>query len=506
MTKKFTRGRLCALGTSGAGLVVLVIAVVVGWVVVPNVIDGKVKDETQLVESSDVWEKWKDIPVPIYLKVWFFNVTNAHEFGTTTTSDWSAVPQFKEVGPYVFKETRVKYDIREGPLDTLYFRQNISYVFDAAMSGEGLHENDIVTTVNLPFVAAITLLQINKPLHMLGNALLTSLLSSNESIFASAAVNKVLFKGVDLKPIYKTVELAARALSIPLPDEIFNGTFAYYRGKNDSNGEGEWRVYRGVEDSTMFNTIKSVNDGKTRLEPWWKDHCAMVNGTDGTMFPPFITKDTRLYIYVPEICRSIFIEYDSETEYEGIKGYRFKLPPEMFTDPYVYTANMCFCMDVKGEFNNSCNFNGMGRLFSCKANVPVTIGKPHFLDADEWVVEEARKFGMSPRRNDHDTFLDLEPNTGFPLRAHKRLQIGAEIQPLNETVTLLTPLRTIPHIIYPVFWADEQAVLDEPLIDEIKQKLTTPLKIVMISKWTAVAIGIALASGGAALFTYSWFH
>lgn len=59
--------------------------------------------------------------------------------------------------------------------------------------------------------------------------------------------------------------------------------------------------------------------------------------------------------------------------------------------------------------NDSCNFNGMGRLFSCKEQIPIAISKPHFLDADEWVITQARSFGMSPRREDHDTYLDLEP-------------------------------------------------------------------------------------------------
>lgn len=57
-------------------MVVLILAGVVGWVVVPNVIEGRVKDETRLVEESDIYEKWMDIPIPLYLNAYFFEITN----------------------------------------------------------------------------------------------------------------------------------------------------------------------------------------------------------------------------------------------------------------------------------------------------------------------------------------------------------------------------------------------------------------------------------------------
>lgn len=62
----------------------------------------------------------------------------------------------------------------------------------------------------------------------------------------------------------------------------------------------------------------------------------------------------------------------------------------------------------------------------------------------------------------------------------------------------------IPHIIYPLFWVDEQAELDDELIEEIKTKLVRPLNAVTIGKWTAIGVGSALFIGGLVATVFLW--
>lgn len=89
------------------------------------------------------------------------------------------------------------------------------------------------------------------------------------------------------------------------------------------------------------------------------------------------------------------------------------------------------------------------------------------------------------------------------MRVHKRLQIGGEIQPLKTpALASMRPFVTMPHIIYPVFWADENAELTPELVDELKDKLITPLNWVKIGKWTLIGIGAFLTIGGALLFIF----
>jgi len=77
--------------------------------------------------------------------------------------------------------------------------------------------------------------------------------------------------------------------------------------RNGQNADGLWEVYSGTRDISKFNTIKSI-DGSPRLpDGWWNGTCGEIKGTDGSMFPPFITKDTTLYAHSPEICRSVWL-------------------------------------------------------------------------------------------------------------------------------------------------------------------------------------------------------
>jgi hypothetical protein len=61
---------------------------------------------------------------------------------------------------------------------------------------------------------------------------------------------------------------------------------------------------------------------------WWKsDKCNAINGTDGTIWPPFVDKRDRLYFFVPDVCRySNYSEINSEINlklYENIIYYQF---------------------------------------------------------------------------------------------------------------------------------------------------------------------------------------
>lgn len=59
----------------------------------------------QLSEDSDTYEKWRDIPMPIRLDVYFFNVSNYEDFAIPKDGklDWGIHPKFEEVGPFVFE-------------------------------------------------------------------------------------------------------------------------------------------------------------------------------------------------------------------------------------------------------------------------------------------------------------------------------------------------------------------------------------------------------------------
>ena len=65
---------------------------------------------------------------------------------------------------------------------------------------------------------------------------------------------------------------------------------------------------------------------------------------------------------------------------------------------------------------------------------------PHFLDGDPKLAEAID--GISPVREDHKTILNLEPHTGMPLQAHKRIQISVPLRqdPALTCLSTATPV------------------------------------------------------------------
>lgn len=49
--------------------------------------------------------------------------------------------------------------------------------------------------------------------------------------------------------------------------------------RNNTNADGLWEVYSGVRDSSKFSIIKTI-EGESRLDDWWDDECAMINGME----------------------------------------------------------------------------------------------------------------------------------------------------------------------------------------------------------------------------------
>ena len=63
------------------------------------------------------------------------------------------------------------------------------------------------------------------------------------------------------------------------------------------------------------------------------------------------------------------------------------------------------------------------------ATLPLFISKPHFLDGDSVLPGSVK--GLTPTRDIHDTYLDIEPNTGALCRVHNRVQVNYQVNNYN---------------------------------------------------------------------------
>lgn len=63
------------------------------------------------------------------------------------------------------------------------------------------------------------------------------------------------------------------------------------------------------------------------------------------------------------------------------------------------------------------------------SDAPVVITLPHFYEADQrygLMVD-----GLNPSAEKHQIFMDIEPNTGYPLRGGKKIQFNMFIRKIE---------------------------------------------------------------------------
>ena len=71
------------------------------------------------------------------------------------------------------------------------------------------------------------------------------------------------------------------------------------------------------------------------------DTCHALRGTDGVFFPPIMDKKYPVWIYVPEMCRSVFADYESEVEVKDVTAWRYRANINLIN--YTHPENLCFC-------------------------------------------------------------------------------------------------------------------------------------------------------------------
>lgn len=77
------------------------------------------------------------------------------------------------------------------------------------------------------------------------------------------------------------------------------------------------------------NTARFIMWNKeTSVANWGTPYAGMINGTEGTLFHPGVSRNDTLYVFVDQLFRSGFFTYQKDVEQFGIKLYRFVLPAD----------------------------------------------------------------------------------------------------------------------------------------------------------------------------------
>lgn len=135
------------------------------------------------------------------------------------------------------------------------------------------------------------------------------------------------------------------------------------------------------------------------------------------------------------------------------------------------------------------------------------VSKPHFLDADSYYLQSMS--GMFPDRDQHDSYLDVEPNTGTVIRSAKRYKINKKIKSLPNIVSfeknslfrlqynvnlqpniMLWPNAT-KHVMVPLFWTEVLYQAPDNVVDAMRELYWWQLTMVIIH-WFCLVAGIML--------------
>ncbi|TSM28082.1 Electrogenic sodium bicarbonate cotransporter 4 [Bagarius yarrelli] len=173
-------------------LVVGLLAVVFGAVLVfvgPVVIKEQIIKNVEINPRNSLsYTMWKDIPVPFFMSVYFFNVLNPEEILA------GEKPTVEQRGPYVYREKRWKDNITFHDNKTVSYREYRQYFFEESMSVG--NESDVVTIPNMLVLGASVMMEyLPVPVRRMISA---TFFSFKEEAFVTKTVGELMW-GYDSK-------------------------------------------------------------------------------------------------------------------------------------------------------------------------------------------------------------------------------------------------------------------------------------------------------------------
>uniref|UniRef100_A0A8C9HSM2 Platelet glycoprotein 4 n=1 Tax=Piliocolobus tephrosceles TaxID=591936 RepID=A0A8C9HSM2_9PRIM len=271
--------------------------------------------------------------------------------------------------------------------------------------------------------------------------------------------------------------------SLSVGTEADNFTVLNLAVAYNNTADGVYKVFNG-KDSISKVAIIDTYKGKRNLS-YWESYCDMINGTDAASFPPFIEKSQVLQFFSSDICRSIYAVFESDVNLKGIPVYRFVLPSKAFASPVQNPDNHCFCTEK--IISKNCTSSGVLDISKCKEGKPVYISLPHFLYASPDVSETTD--GLNPNEEEHRTYLDIEPITGFTLQFAKRLQINLLVKPSNK-IQVLKRLKR--NYIVPILWLNETGTIGDEKAKMFRSQVTGKINLLGLIEMILLSVGVVM--------------
>ncbi|CAB3401786.1 unnamed protein product [Caenorhabditis bovis] len=468
----------------GIGSLMLFAGLISHVLVIPLIVKHQIAQNSRLVDGSTLMEKWKKPDYRMKFRLFVFSTKNPDEFMA------GARPEVVRSGPYVFDKKLENRVISMGN-GTVKYKRYFTYHFNEADSCQTCILGNRIWIPNMiyqKFVEAASTEGMK--------AAATTLLS--QTAFLEVEVEEMLFEGYKDPFLDKVCEIPFMNFVcetiLDIPDRI--GLF--YEANN--TGSKIYEIDDGSSNPADLGKILTIDDETHLDESWWStEESRRIRGTDGSLFPPFIEKTDRLYVYVAELCRSIWIEFKEECEYKGVRAYRFMLPPSVLDVDH--PGNEGFCNPSPKKFYASqnasnCMPRGLLEISRCqRSQPPIAISLPNFLFAADEVASGVGGLNASDEAAD-SILVDIEPRLGVVLYARRVSQVNIEMW-RGENLSFPVNLRKMKSSLIPVLIVNETSEIDDESLREIKEQLYdtewyaySSCDILMVIGGIALAIGV----------------
>ncbi|KAE8751623.1 hypothetical protein FOCC_FOCC001470 [Frankliniella occidentalis] len=431
------RCRPCRV-TCGLLVALLVVLLLTGSVLLclTDFFETMIRKGLVFQEGGPLFTGWKAPPLKPLVRVRIFNYTNTNQF----LEGFDEKLRVQELGPYTYRETLERINIRFHDNGTMSYNERRSHVFEPE-EGNPSREDDVVVVPNLPLIGAVaqaakmsmwsqlgvnTFLMINPPGEFETLRARDFLFGYDNSVYSLAKGANAVFGG---GPLPKLGLLSTRS-------GVSNDTYTVWTGRGD--------VSR-LDVVTRFN-------GRAQLSAWESDDCNRIDGSEGAFFNLDALRDRRpVHLFNAGICRRLALEFKGETTVmDGIPALRYGPPDNFFHNGLDNSDNACYRHSSfdshlpSGVFNNS----------PCSYGSPTFLSFPHFYLGDPSLREVVD--GIDPPDPEkHGMYFTVHPRLGMNLGAVSRIQINTMI-PRASAMSHFK--RFTEGVILPVAWVETNAV------------------------------------------------
>ena len=450
--------------------IILVILGVVLRPVIDQVFRDKIDENLVLKPGSPTYKPWVNSTVPIYAKYYLFHIVNPDEVKK------GAKPVLEERGPYTYIVHTQKFNITwQHSNATVSYDERTSYIIDSASSCDPF--NDEITTINIPLMTVAAILK-NYPDFLHWKRLVSGILNNyNEQLFITRKVHDLLWGYED--PLL--AEMSKLREEIPGLKTFIPPLSSTVSLQSNNTLQGRTVIHTGAKDIQNLEQWKSWK-GKDHVDLWLTKYANMLNGTDGRQFAPRVKKSDNIYIFVIQLCRSLYITYDRELKDQDIDVYLFAIPQELFLNGSVNPDNAAF-------YPNGFLPTGILDPRKCQGGgvlSPVFISAPHFYLGDPSLVDGV--VGVKPNKEKHQFSFDVEPNMGVITSNDIRLQVNV----LIESVKDITETASVRKVYVPVMWFQESATLDSDTTALFRNDIIIPMEIFHDVEIALICLGALL--------------